>query len=27
VLHVSGKLMDDYGGTPFVGEDVVRIVK
>lgn len=27
VLHVSGNLMEEYGGTPFVGEDVVTIIR
>ena len=27
VLHLTGNLMDEYGGGPFVGEDVVWILK
>ena len=27
VLHLTGKLLEEYGGTPIVGEDVVRIIK
>jgi len=27
VLHLTGQLMDDYGATPIVGEDVVWILK
>jgi PKD domain len=27
VLHLTGNLLEEYGGTPIVGEDVVRITK
>jgi hypothetical protein len=27
LLHLTGNLMPDYGGTPIAGEDVVRIIK
>ena len=27
VLHLTGNLLEEYGGTPIAGEDVIRIIK